>query len=125
VVEVASGALTVLSGRVEDPAEPGVRHRWNDWWETEGKDLPAGLRHRFGRPFDAALLLERMEDPDPWQRRTAYDELVITTGEALPFDADGPWRVQLAHLKAWKRWWQATRHKFPSGRWLLDGQVVA
>ncbi|MCA9489610.1 MAG: HEAT repeat domain-containing protein, partial [Myxococcales bacterium] len=125
VVEVASGALTILSGRVDDPAEPGIRHRWNEWYETEGKELAPGLRHRYGKPMDAGLLLDRMEDPDPYVRRTAYDELVITSGQTLPFDADGPWRVQVAHLRTWRRWWSSARHKYPSGRWVLDGEVVA
>ncbi|MCB9686100.1 MAG: HEAT repeat domain-containing protein [Alphaproteobacteria bacterium] len=125
VVEVASGALTILSGRVDDPAEPGIRHRWNEWFEKEGKDLAPGLRHRYGKPMDAGLLLDRMEDPDPYVRRTAYDELVITSGQTLPFDADGPWRVQVAHLRTWRRWWAGARHKYPSGRWVLDGEVVA
>ncbi|MEQ1507458.1 MAG: HEAT repeat domain-containing protein, partial [Myxococcota bacterium] len=125
VVEVASGALGILSGRVDDPAEPGIRQRWQEWWTSSEADLAAGLRHRHGRPFDCADLIEAMGHDDPYVRRTAYDELVIASGEGLPFDADGPWRVQQAHLHDWRRWWARSRERFPAGRWILDGVVVA
>jgi hypothetical protein len=75
--------------------------------------------------MDGAVLLGRMEGADPYIRRTAYDELVITTGQRLPFDSDGPWRVQLAHLKAWRQWWSANRARLPSGRWYLDGAPIS
>ncbi|MEZ4235345.1 MAG: HEAT repeat domain-containing protein [Myxococcota bacterium] len=125
MVEVACGALTILSGRVDDPTEPGVRARWNEWWAESEAKLGAGVRHRHGRPFHCGLLIDAMEDADPYVRRTAYDELVITSGEAMPFDADGPWRVQQAHLAAWRRWWAGAAGSFPPGRWLLDGEVLA
>lgn len=124
VVEVASGALSILTGRVDDPTEPGVRARWHDWWEQHGRDLSPGVRYRFGRPFDLQTLLDAMDDPDPYARRTAYDELVIASGQSLPFDADGPVRVQLAHKRAWRRWFQAARGRFPAGRWVLDGRPI-
>jgi tetratricopeptide (TPR) repeat protein/HEAT repeat protein len=124
VVEVASGALSILTGRVDDPTEPGVRARWHDWWEQKGKDYAQGVRYRYGRPFDLQSLLDAMEDPDPYARRTAYDELVITSGQSLPFDADGPVRVQLAHRRAWRRWFQVARSRFPAGRWVLDGRPI-
>jgi HEAT repeat protein len=124
VVEVASGALTIFTGRVDDPAEPGVRGRWHDWWEQHGKDFASGVRYRFGKPFELGSLLDAMEDPEPYARRTAYDELVIASGQSLPYDADGPVRVQLAHKRAWRRWHQVARGRFPAGRWVLDGQVI-
>jgi HEAT repeat protein/thioredoxin-like negative regulator of GroEL len=124
VVEVASGALTILTGRMDDPTEPGVRARWHDWWELHQKDFAQGVRYRFGKPFDLQLLLDTMDDPDPYQRRTSYDELVITSGQSLPFDADGPVRVQLAHKRAWRRWFQVARGRFAAGRWVLDGRVI-
>lgn len=125
VVEIASGALSILSGRVDDPTEPGVRVRWHEWWEAHEGALTPGVRHREGVPFDCGRLIERMGDPESYLRRTAYDELVITSGEALPFDADGPWRVQQAHLATWRRWWSTARERFPAGRWWLDGKAVS
>jgi HEAT repeat protein/tetratricopeptide (TPR) repeat protein len=125
VMEVASGALSILSGRDDDPSEPGLRSRWHDWWEQHQDSMPAGVRFRHGQRFDCAMLLQRMSEPDAYLRRTAYDELVITSGEPLPFDADGPWRVQQAHLADWWRWWAYARDRFPAGRWVLDGKILA
>jgi HEAT repeat protein len=124
VVEVASGALQILTGHVEDVDDPGVRSRWHQWWETHADEFPEGVRHRDGKVFDAGLLIEKMAHPDAWTRRTAYDELVITVGHDLPFDADGPWRVQQQHLRAWQAWWAGTRHRMLEGRWYLDGVRV-
>lgn len=121
VMEVASGALQILTGHVEDVEEPGVRGRWHQWWETNAGAFPEGVRHRDGQVFDAGLLIEKMGHHDAWTRRTAYDELVITVGEDLPFDADGPWRVQQHHLRAWQTWWARNRHRMIAGRWYLDG----
>ena len=87
-----------------------------EWWEAHEGALTPGVRHREGVPFDCGRLIERMGDPESYLRRTAYDELVITSGEALPFDADGPWRVQQAHLATWRRWWSTARERFPAGR---------
>ena len=122
IVEVASGAMQILTGREEDATEPGVRGRWSTWWEQHGGQFPEGVRHRRGHVYDAGLLISDMTHADAYVRRTAYDELVIATGQSLPFDADGPWRVQGAHLRAWQDWW-ATSSLQP-GRWYLDGEEV-
>jgi HEAT repeat protein len=123
--EVASGALQILTGHAEDPEQPGHARRWTAWWEANHPHYTPGVRYRDGRVMDGAVLLGRMEGADPYIRRTAYDELVITTGQRLPFDSDGPWRVQLAHLKAWRQWWSANRARLPSGRWYLDGAPIS
>ena len=58
-------------------------------------------------------------------KQDLQDEVqVITTGCNLPFDSDGPWRVQCAHLRAWQAWWKEARHKMPPGRWYLDGTAI-
>jgi len=123
--EVAASALEVLTGHHEDVEEPGARQRWDDWWVAHAERFALGVRHRAGVPMDAGWLISRMEDVDPYTRRTAYDELVITTGVSLPFDAEGPWRLQQAHLREWRAWWQANRSRFPAGSWYLDGQGVS
>jgi tetratricopeptide (TPR) repeat protein len=123
-VEVANGALQILTGHAEDPEQPGLQRRWSLWWEANAARFPTGVRHRDGRLFDVGLLLERMDNNDPWVRRTAYDELVITSGHRLPFDSDGPWRVQIGHLKGWRQWWAASRARLPAGRWFLDGRAI-
>jgi HEAT repeat protein len=124
VQEVAAGALQILTGHIEQMDDPGWRTRWALWWERNAERFPDGVRHRDGVVFDPGVLLARMLADDPWVRRTAHDELVILTGENLPFDADGPWRVQQAHLRAWRTWWTANRARFAPGRWYLDGRPV-
>ena len=124
VSEVANDALTILTGHTEELDEPGVRNRWGAWWGAHQDSFREGTRYRAGKPLDGALLLSRMDDDRPWTRRTAYDELVISTGARLPYDADGPWRVQRAHLRAWKAWWAENRHRFPGGGWYLDGDRI-
>jgi len=123
-VEVASGALQILTGRAEDMEKPGARARWHQWWDANGDRFTSGVRYRDGAPFALGLLLKRMEHQDAWVRRTAYDELVIASGCALPFDSDGPWRVQRAHLAAWHAWWAKAKHRMPAGHWYLDGQPL-
>jgi HEAT repeat protein len=120
VVDVANGALELITGHHEDDS-PGFRARWHTWWETNGARFPEATRHREGKVFGMEFLLERMAHDDPWVRRTAYDELCITTGERLPFDADGPWRLQINHLRAWRRWWVTNKERFLAGGWYLDG----
>lgn len=124
VVEVAAGALEILTGHAEDPDTPGARNRWHAWWEANTGRFKEGVRHRGGKVFECGHLVDRMEHPDAWTRRTAYDELVITSGHTLPFDADGPWRVQQAHVRAWRRWWASAKDRFVAGRWYLDGRQV-
>lgn len=122
--EVSAGALQILTGHREEPDDPGWKTRWNVWWEQNQADFPEGVRHREGQIFQVDLLLSRMEADDPWVRRTAHDELVITTGVNLPFDAEGPWRVQQGHLRAWRAWWRENRGTLPAGRWYLDGRSI-
>ncbi|TVQ93600.1 MAG: HEAT repeat domain-containing protein [Deltaproteobacteria bacterium] len=124
VQEVAAGALQILTGHHEQQDDPGWKTRWNLWWEQNTDRFPDGVRHRDGHVFQAGLLLARMEVDDPWVRRTAHDELVITTGVNIPFDADGPWRVQQAHLRAWRQWWAADGRRLNPGEWYLDGRPV-
>ncbi len=125
VVEVAAGALQILTGHHEQLDEPGWKTRWNLWWEREGAGFEVGRRYRQGQVFTVALLLQRMAADDPWTRRTAHDELVITTGQNLPFDVEGPWRVQQAHLRAWHAWAAQHAGRLRPGRWYLDGREVA
>lgn len=123
IVDVASGALELITGH-QDDGSPGFRARWHTWWEQHAARFPDGVRTREGRVFGLDFLLERMRHDDPWVRRTAFDELCITTGERLPFDADGPWRTQVAHLRAWRTWWIANKERYLPGRWYLDGKRV-
>jgi tetratricopeptide (TPR) repeat protein len=121
---VASGALELLTGHHEDPEESLLRNRWVQWWESHGEHFEAGFRYRHGRLMDPGLLIDRMGHDDALVRRSTYDELVIATGARNPFDAEGPYRVQLTHISAWRAWWQSNRENFPSGRWTFHGDQV-
>jgi len=122
IVGVASGALQILTGHEEDPDEPGVRARWHAWWEDNREDFHPGKRYRHGALWDYGQLIDGMGHRDPWVRRTSYDELVIASGQSLPFDADGPWRVQQHHLRAWRAWCAVAEQ--PPGHWMLDGAAI-
>ena len=74
--------------------------------------------------MDPGLLLDRMSHDDPMVRRSTYDELVIATGQRLPFDAEGPYRVQTLHVDSWRRWWTENKEQFPSGRWSFHGELI-
>ena len=122
VREVASGALEILSGHHEPLDQPQLRTRWQRFWREEGGHLPPGQRIRYGALLDPHLLIEALAQDDLGVRRAAFDELVITTGENLPFDADGAFRIQVHHRERWRVWWQENHHRFPPGRWMFHGQ---
>ena len=72
----------------------------------------------------AKTLIDRMSHDDSIVRRSCYDELVISTGVRLPFDIDGPWRVQNAHRRRWLRWWNEKGVDLPCGAWVFHGEVI-
>jgi HEAT repeat protein len=123
-VRVAAGALELITGRREDPEEPGILARYIRWWEDAAPDFHDGSRYRYGHPVSPEVLAAQLSHDDPIVRRGAYDELVITTGAHLPFDADGPWRLQLAHRRAWLRWSRENAEHFPPGSWFFDGRPI-
>ncbi|GDX78285.1 hypothetical protein LBMAG42_00960 [Deltaproteobacteria bacterium] len=118
---VANAALEVITGRREDVEDAHPKQKWADWWAEHGPDFDERIRHREGRPLTIRSLIERLAHDDFGTRQGAYDELVIATGERLPFDADGPWRVQLAHRAAWERWWADNAHELPNTGWCFHG----
>lgn len=122
--KVASGALELITGHREDPEESLLRTRWVEWWAAHGDAYRPGLRYRVGRLLDPGVLIDRLGHDDGVVRRSTYDELVIATGERLRFDPDGPYRVQLAHQRAWRRWWKARAGDFPAGRWTFHGEDI-
>ncbi len=121
--QVASGALEVLTGHHESTEESLLRNRWLDWWEKNSDRFDTSQRYRGGEPMSPGLLIARMGHDDPLVRRTCYDELVISTGVRLPFDPDGPWRVQVAHLAAWRAWWSKEGAE-SIGRWTFHGEQI-
>ena len=122
---VAGAALELLTGHHEDIEAPHPRQRWEAWWEANREKFGDGQRYRDGKPFNVKRMLERLGNDDPVVRQSSYDELVISTGVRLPFDAEGPWRVQQAHRRAWERWYADHAHTLPTTGWLFHGRSVA
>lgn len=122
--QLALAALEVITGQATDPEEPQPRARWESWWADNLHRFDEGTRYREGRPFGVRRLIDKLADDDEQVRLTAYDELVISTGARLPFDADGPWRMQLAHRAAWDRWWADHAHELGTSGWLFFGRSV-
>jgi len=122
--QVASGALELITGHHEDPEESLLRNRWMTWWDRHKHDFRDGQRYRHGKAFTPGLLVERLDHNDAAVRRTSYDELVISTGHRLPFDAEGPYRVQQAHLRAWREWWTEQSDAFVAGGWFFHGERI-
>jgi HEAT repeat protein len=120
----AQAALELLTGQRSDPEDPYPRQRWDIWWQTHGAAYDEGRRWRAGKPLDVRALVARLGDDDVGVRMSSYDELAISTGERLPFDADGPWRAQLAHRDAWTRWYDAHGHALSTRGWLFHGNEV-
>jgi HEAT repeat protein len=121
---VANGALELITGHHEDPEESLLRSRWVTWWSHNAPRFKDGLRYRHGQLLDPGQLIERLDHDDAFVRRSTYDELVISTGCRLPFDAEGPYRVQVAHRRAWAQWWQDNAANFPAGRWSFHGELL-
>lgn len=121
---VAMAALEVLTGHRADAEESQPRSRWEAWWSEHGHRMPDGARYREGKPFTVRSMIARLAHDDSAVRQVGYDELVISTGECLPFDADGPWRVQQAHRAGWERWWADNAHAIPEHGWLFAGRGV-
>jgi len=118
---VAGAALELVTGIRQDPEEPHPRIKWEAWWNEHGGEFDPDERYRHGKPFGVRVLVDRLGMDDPQIRQSAYEELVISTGARLPFDADGPWRMQLAHRGAWERWWADHAHTLPRTGWLFFG----
>jgi len=120
--EAVNAALQLLTGHLEDHEVPDLHRRWTAWWGAHQARFQPGVRHRQGRILDLGQLVSLLDADDAWVRRTSWEELVVQSGERLPLDVDGPWRVQRSQVRAWRTWWTQQRHRFPAGRWFLDGR---
>ena len=121
---VASAALEILTGHPESVDESLLRSRWSEWWSKNASSFTVGVRYRHGRRFDPGVLVERLAHEDALIRRSTLDELVISTGVRLPFDPEGPFRVQVAHQSAWRRWWRENAEQWPAGKWAFHGGEI-
>ena len=121
---VAAGALEMITGHREDLEQPGLHAHWEKYWEDNERRFQEGVRYRDGRVMDLDLLVDKLGDDDAMVRRGAYDELVISTGCNLPFDADGPWRVQLSHRRSWRSWVRQQGETYGRGGWWFNGESI-
>ena len=121
---LAITALELLTGHTESLEDGHPRQRWEAWWEANKHQFDDHRRFRYGKPFGVRDMLERLSHDDAGVRTVGYDELVISTGVRLPFDADGPWRVQLQHRATWERWYADHIHELPRTGWLFHGESI-
>ncbi len=121
---LAVTALELLTGHTESLEDGHPRQRWEAWWEANKHNFDDHRRFRYGKPFGVREMLERLAHDDAGVRTVGYDELVISTGVRLPFDVDGPWRVQQHHRATWERWYADHIHELPRTGWLFHGESI-
>ena len=90
--------------------------RWESWL-AEREPYPEQLRLRRGKAYTPALSLLELADyaVTPFERTVLYRELVLKTGDALPFDVRDFVKVQAARLDAWAE--PARRGSSQPGSW--------
>lgn len=78
--------------------------RWKAFWAEKGKDFRPGARYRRGKPASPAVMLYDLDwgELTPGERRFAYWELVIRTGERVRFDVHDFVPVQTQSLMGWE-----------------------
>ena len=123
-VAVAAGALELITGHREELERPGLHACWEQYWHRAEAKFSEGVRYRDGKIMSLDVLVDKLGHDDPLVRRGSYDELVISTGFTLPFDADGPYRVQNSHRRAWYRKCRKHSEEFTIGGWWFDGNPV-
>lgn len=121
---LAVTALELLTGHIESLEDGHPRQRWEAWWEANKHNFDDHRRFRYGRTFGVRDMLDRLGHDDAGVRTVGYDELVISTGVRLPFDVDGPWRVQVHHRDAWNRWYADHAHELPRTGWMFHGESI-
>ncbi len=119
----SSEALQIITGAVfENQGEHDSRKRfvsrcasheqWEQWWKSFGAKFSKDVRWRKGKAFNPGRCIQQMSDSSLsfLERQWAYYELLIRTGENIPFEADWLVHEQRAALLQWEQWWK-TRGK--------------
>ncbi|MCP4114956.1 MAG: hypothetical protein GY737_06030 [Desulfobacteraceae bacterium] len=89
---------------IEMPAtSPG---QWIEWWQAAQNRFPPQKRWRRGKVFTLGDCIREMADPGRkyHERQRAYLELIIRSGENLPFEADWFVPKQLEAIRKWEEW---------------------
>jgi hypothetical protein len=91
--------------------------RWTAWLTARQEEYPEHQRLRRGKPYTpAASLIELVDAPlVPVERRILHRELILKTGDALPFDPLAFVAVQKTQLDAWAE--PARRGSSQPGAW--------
>ena len=122
--KAASEALELITGHYEGIDEFLLRNRWREWWKEMSYAFKEGHRYRSGKEMSPELLIAALKDDDLLVRLAAYDELVISTGTQLSFDAEGDWWAQQKQISAWENWWTQNQQNVVAGRWYFDGRLL-
>lgn len=99
---------------------------WQKWWAANHGRFRR-VRHRLGKPFTPACLVDQLEhEMTPHRLRgLAYDELAIRYKMDIPFEADYFVSRQQAALAEMRRWLAANADRFQEGAWYFAGQPAA
>ena len=95
---------------------------WLNWWQNNKGRFDPNQRYRFGKPYSFFLVLEEIAKPDTVynDRQRAYYELVIRSGEHIPFEPDWFVDKQIEALKKWQNWWNQNKTSL-TNPWMFNG----
>jgi hypothetical protein len=95
---------------------------WQRYLAREGQRYEGARRFRRGQPYTPDISLDELDRyaVTPVERRALFAELVIKTGEVVPFDPLDFVRVQEAKLRAWAP--LANRASSRPGSWSRSGR---
>jgi uncharacterized protein (TIGR02270 family) len=98
--------------------------RWAAWWQQNAARFNSSPRWRNGKPFDCGVLVDILLDArsDYETRQLAHLELIIRSGQHIPFEPDGFISKQQRAISQWQAWWHANVAVFKNRCWTYDGQ---
>lgn len=78
--------------------------RWQEWWKEVGENYRKGTRYRRGNPYTPLISWWELDQwrVTPFERRMLQRELVVRTGQYVPFDPFDFVPVQEAAIKQWE-----------------------
>ena len=98
------------------------KQRWIDWWQQNQARFDASVRYRHGKPYSFFLCLQEIAHPETKyeDRQRAYHEMVMRSGQHIPFEPDWFVDKQIAALKEWQQWWVENKTRL-TNPWMFDG----
>lgn len=97
---------------------------WQRWWQEHSKCFNTAPRWRHGMTFTLGLCIDDLAGPNSTAqtRQHAHIELLIRSGQSIPFESDGFIAKQLQSINAWRAWWQSAQAAFAYTPWTFDGR---